>query len=367
MEENENMKRYIGATLALLVVCTLIVGLAVQSAPAQAQAKKLKIGLVTDVGGVDDRSFNQSAWEGAQAGAKAVSGEEPKYIISQKDTDYSANIKLFADQNYDVIITVGFGLAEATNKAAADYKNIKFIGVDQFQTPGKEIPNVTGLIFKEDQAGFLVGVLAGRMTKSGTVAAVLGTDQVPPVVAFGEGFKSGVLFVNPKAKVLKTYHPGGLAGFNDSAWGAQTAGQAIDQGADVIFGAGGKLGNGALEEVAGRTTKDKPLLCIGVDTDQWLTLTAAHPCLVTSAMKLITPGVEKLIKQVADGTIKPGNYFGEVGAAPFHDFDTTIPDALKKELDSIKQELLDNKLNTDGTRPTPGATMAATKAATAAK
>jgi simple sugar transport system substrate-binding protein len=326
----------------------------------------IKIGLVTDVGQIDDRSFNQSAWEGAQAAAKELGGTAD-YIVTTDPSDYANNIQQFADKDYQVIITVGFALGDATIKAAAKYPKVSFIGVDQFQA--SEVPNVTGLVFPEDQSGFLAGILAARLTKSGTIAAVLGTDQVPPVVRFKEGYEAGARYAKPDIKLISTYYPGGLdKAFTDPVWGAQTAGQAIDQGADVIFGAGGKTGNGALQEVAKRTTKDKPLYCIGVDTDQWLTVPEAHPCLVSSAMKLITPGVTNLVKQAAAGTMKGGNFVGDVGLAPFHDFESVVPKAVADEIAKAAEDLKSGKLSA---MPAQGAataapTMAATTAAPAA-
>src|SRR5690606_32674512 len=140
---------------------------------------------------------------------------------------------------------------------------------------------------------FMAGALAGMLTKSNTIAAVLGTDLVPAVVAFNEGFIAGAKYVNEDVNIISTYHPGGLdVAFTDPEWGATTAAQAISQGADVIFGAGGKTGNGALIETAGH----EGVYCIGVDTDQWETVPEAHPCLVSSAMKLISPAVADLIR-----------------------------------------------------------------------
>ena len=156
--------------------------------------------------------------------------------------------------------------------------------MDQFQ--GEAVDNVAGIIFPEDQAGFLAGALAAELSTTGTIAAVLGTDLVPPVVAFKEGYELGAQYINPDINFISTYHPGGLdVAFTDPEWGAATAAQAMDSGADVVFGAGGKTGNGALIEVASR----EGVYCIGVDSDQWETVPEAHPCLVTSAMKLITP------------------------------------------------------------------------------
>ncbi len=170
----------------------------------------------------------------------------------------------FIDAGFNVIVTVGAALGDATTEAAKANPDIHFIGVDQ---PQKEVlPNVTGLVFKEDHAGYLAGVLAASLTETGTIAAVLGTDLVPPVVAFKEGYEAGAKSVNPDINLISTYHPGELSqAFTDPEWGAATAKQAIDQGADVIFGAGGMTGNGALQEVA----THQGLYCIGVDTDQW--------------------------------------------------------------------------------------------------
>jgi basic membrane protein A len=327
----------------LALVALLALGLVFTTTPRATAQDEFKIGLVTDVGEVDDRSFNQSAWEGAQAAAKELNGFAD-FIETKQAEDYAANIASFADQEFDVIITVGFALGAATSEASKKYPDVKFIGVDQFQ--GEALPNVTGLIFAEAKSGFLAGVLAARLTKSGTIAAVLGTDQVPPVVAFKEGYEAGAKYAKPDIKLLSTYHPGGLdKAFTDPEWGAQTSAQAIDQGADVVFAAGGKTGNGGLEEVAKRTTTDKPLYCIGVDSDQWETVPAAHACLVSSAMKLITPGVVDLVKQAQAGTIKGGNFVGDVGLAPFHDFESVVPEEVKKELETLAADLKADKID----------------------
>lgn len=324
------------ALAALLVACG-----GGSSSTDCSQADVLCVGLVTDVGEVDDKSFNQSAWEGVQRAEKEL-GAIVKFVETKDAKDYAANIKLFADEKYDVVVTVGFALGEATATAAKQYPDIKFIGVDQFQ--GETIPNLAGLIFAEDKAGFLAGALAAMMTKTNTIGAVLGTNLVPPVVAFKEGYEKGALYINPNIKLISTYHPGGMdVAFTDPEWGATTAKQAMDQGADVIFGAGGKTGNGALIEVA---TKQGSVFCIGVDTDQWETVPEAHPCLISSAMKLITPGVFDLIKKAKDGQFPGGNYVGDVGLAPFHDFDAQVPQAVKTRLNEIDTALRNGTLST---------------------
>ena len=316
----------------------------------EAEAPGPRIGLVTDVGEVDDRSFNQSAWEGAQAAAELLGGEAD-YIETRAAADYADNIAEFAENGYDVIVTVGFALGQATQLAAAEYPDVLFVGVDQFQPDEAPedwegdwpLANVAGLVFQEDRAGFLAGAMAAHLTESGTVAAALGTDLVPPVVAFKEGFEAGALSVDPDIEVLSTYHPGGIdVAFTDPEWGAATAAQAMDQGADVVFGAGGKTGNGAIIEAAGR----EGVWCIGVDTDQWETVPEAHPCLVTSAVKLIEPGVVEIIDEAAQGLFAPGNRFGRVGLAPFHDHDAAVSDEMRVDLDRIESGLTAGTIET---------------------
>lgn len=317
-------------------------------APAAGGEATVKVGLVTDVGRVNDRSFNQSAWEGVVQACTAlglVEGEDCRYIETQDPADYAENMQQFIDGGFNVIVSVGFALGEATAEAAKANPDIMFIGVDQFQ--GETIPNLTGLIFHEDQSGFLAGALAAQLSQTGQIAAVLGTDLVPPVVAFGQGYELGAKYINPDIQVTTTYHPGGLdRAFTDPEWGASTARQALDQGADVIFGAGGNTGNGALQEVAAAEGAGTTVFCIGVDTDQWETLPAAHPCLVSSAMKLITPGVVELVTLANQGAFPGGNFFGGAGLASFHDFEDQIPQEVKDKLAEIDAALKDGSLET---------------------
>ncbi len=298
------------------------------------------IGLVTDVGKIDDKSFNQAAWQGAAAAAATADGHA-EYIETVDPKDYAKNIQSFLDRKADVVVTVGFAIGDATATAAKANPGVHFIGVDAFQAT--TIPNLTGLVFNEDKAGFMAGALAGLLTRTNVVAAVLGTDKIPPVVAFGKGWENGARFTNPKVKVLTTYHPGGLdVAFNDPTWGAQTAKQALDNTADVIFGAGGKTGNGALLEVA----RQQGAYCVGVDSDQWETVPGARGCLVTSAEKDIEDGVATLIGQIRDGSITGGNAFGQVGLAPFHDFEEKVPAAVRTKIEGIVRDVASGKIPT---------------------
>jgi basic membrane protein A len=324
----------------------------------------LKIGLVTDVGQINDKSFNQSSWEGVLSAEKC--GAKVRYIQTMNPTDYANNIAEFAEGGYNIIVTVGYALGPATLDAAKLYPDVTFIGVDQFQAD--TVSNVVGLVFHEDQSGFLAGVLAARLTKTNVIAAVLGTDLVPPVVAFKEGYEAGAKYVNPDINVISTYHPGGLdVAFIDPEWGAATAKQALDQNADVVFGAGGKTGNGALIEVANHVgTSGPPPFCIGVDTDQWLTVPEAHPCLVSSAMKLLDVGVTDIIKAYADQKVEPGNYYGQAGLAPFHDLEKDVPAEVQTELQTVAAGLADGSITTGyGVAPAEETTPEPTEAAKA--
>ncbi|MGE3269105.1 MAG: BMP family ABC transporter substrate-binding protein [Chloroflexota bacterium] len=314
------------------------------AAGSPAGGKRLRVGLVTDVGKVDDKSFNQSAWEGVLRAQREL-GAEVKFLETTDPKDYAKNIDQFGQDGYDVIVTVGFAIGQATQEAAAKYKNIRFIGVDQFQE--KPTDNLVGLIFDEDKAGYLAGALAGLLTKSNVVAAVLGTDLVPPVVKFGKGYEAGAKAVKPDIRVISAYHPGGLArGFSDPDWGKNTTIQMIQQQADVIFGAGGQTGNGALLGALERN-----VLAIGVDTDQWETLPQVRPVLVSSAMKLITPGVFELVKAAGGGSFKSGNFTGQVGLAPFHDNASKVPEAAKAKLAEIDAGLKNGSIRTGVTLP----------------
>ena len=330
---------------ALLLVVSML--LAACGAPAAEQAADCKsadvfcVGLVTDVGKIDDKSFNQSAWEGVKQAEKDL-GAKVQYIETTDAKDYDKNIATFGDEGYDVVVTVGFALGEATGKAAAAYPDTYFIGVDQFLEAAA--PNQAGLNFPEDQAGFLVGALAAQMTKSGKIGGVFATDAVPPVWRFGEGYRAGIAYINPELEVNIVYHNdvGFDKTFVDPEWGATTANSMVDKGVDVIFAGGGKTGNGAVIAAA-----QKGIYAIGVDTDQYYTIPEAQKMLLSSAMKLITPGVFDLIAAAKDGNKQSGNVFGKAGYAPFHDLDSQVPAEVKAKMEEIAAALIDGSLQTN--------------------
>jgi len=302
------------------------------------------VGLVTDIGKVNDKSFNQSAWEGVQQAAKDL-GATINYIETADSRDHAKNVAVFGDAGYDVIVTVGFALGDTTVAAAATYPNSDFIGVDQFQVD--TVQGVAGLNFPEDQAGFLVGSLAAMMSKSHKIGAVCGPDTVPAVWRFGEGYKAGAIYVDTLKEgttdVTVTYHPDEDKAFIDPEWGAETAKSMMRQGADVIFGCGSVTGNGAIAAAA----QAQAYAIIGVDTDQYWTLPDAAPRMLSSAIKLITPGVYDLIKLSKEGNFPSGNFFGKVGYAPFHDFENEVPADVKNQMEQINAGLLDGSIKTN--------------------
>jgi basic membrane protein A len=299
---------------------------------------------VTEVGKVNDQSFNQAAWEGVQCAAQE-SGAEIKYLESADAEDYAHNIATFADEGYDVIVTVGSALGDATRAAAVKYPNTKFIGIDQYQAD--VMPGVAGLVFPEDQAGFLAGALAAWLSKSGQIGAVLGTDAEPSLWRFGEGFKAGAVYAQPATKIDVVYHNdvGFDKSFDDPAWGKTTALSLIDQGVDVMFGARGQTGNGAL--LAGAA---KGIPVIGADTDQYFTLPEVRQALLTSATKFIAPGTCTSIKNYAEGQWSDGNVLGQVGLAPYHNWDGKVPADVKAKMTDLIQKLQSGALQTGVTR-----------------
>jgi basic membrane protein A len=348
------MRTKIFVIVALLVVVALVLGAC--AAPTAAPAAKKKVGLVTDVGGVNDKSFNQSAWDGTTKGGTDF-GMDVKFIESKQPTDYEKNIDQFATSGYDVIITVGFLMGDATAAKAKQYPNIKFAIIDNAYFPTKGVAycddtkkdcyvdggltNVTSLMFQEDQVGFLAGVLAGGMTKTGTVCTVSGME-IPPVVRFVVGFQNGAKWMKSDAKTLNVYIPS----FTDPAKGKETGQSMISQGCDVVFGVGGNTGNGGL-----LAAKEKGLMAIGVDVDQYYTYPEVSSALMTSAAKNVNVAVYNYLKSISDGSVKAGVFTanvqnGGVGLAPYHDWDAKIPQAVKDKVDAALKGLKDGSIPT---------------------
>lgn len=316
-------------------------------APSNAD-EEIWIGLIVGAAGINDGGFNELAFGGVSGASRRLgASQETISLEGVVEADYLATMDSFIQGNpYDVIVTVGFDLTEETLTLAAQYPQIHFVGIDQFQT--ESVPNVAGVVFREDHAGYLAGVVAASLSSTDIVGGVYGA-MIPPVQAFASGFESGARATNPEIEVLTVFHPQGPdVAFGDIEWGTETAQTLLESGADVIFSAAGDTGRGALVAVANRASRivpnESPLYCIGVDTDQWLTVPQAQPCLVTSAVKDIPRAVDSVIVQIADGNAPSGNYYGPVGLASFHDFEGALPSALKTELERIEAGLLSGEI-----------------------
>lgn len=299
--------------------------------------------MVTDTGGVDDRSFNQSAWMGVQ-NAKRDYGVQIKYLSSTSENDYAPNIDAFVNQKCNLILTVGFAMGDITQKKAAADPTQKFAIVDYSYTP--VISNVLGLVYDTNQAAFLGGYLAAGMSKTGAVGT-FGGIAYPTVTIYMDGFAAGVYYYNKQhsahVKVLgwnPATHNGTFAGdFTSQDKGQNISNTLMQQGADVIFPVAGNVGLGAA--AAGQASNGKATI-EWVDFDGCVSAPQYCPIFLTSVLKGIVPSVETAIKEAADGSFKGGTYEGTlanggVGLAPYHQFDSKIPSALKSEIDTIKQ------------------------------
>ena len=296
----------------------------------------LKVGLITDVGGIHDHSFNETSWKGLEK-AKTDFGVEINYLESKTDADYTSNIETFVDEEYDLIICVGFKLAEATKKAAEAHPETKFAIIDDASNAA--LPNVTCLTFKQEQASYLVGYVAGLMTKTNNVGFVLGMAS-DMMNKFGYGYLAGVYAANPKATVQQI----NANNFADPAIGKTSATTMITKGADIIFHAAGGTGVGVIQ-----ACQEAKKYAIGVDTDQ---SSLAPDTVITSAMKSVDNAVYDSVKQLVEGTLKGGEVVYDLAKGGVDIAPTTnllSKDVLKK-VEEIKAKILSGEVVVPGTK-----------------
>jgi len=318
-------------------------------APTEPPAAAGKVCEVTDVGGIDDKGFNQTAFLGAQ-NAAAELGWEATYLESQQQTDYEKNIKEFVDSDCDLIVTVGFLLGDATAAAAAAYPDTNFQIIDFAYDP--VIPNVWGQVYATNEASFLAGYLAAGMSKTGIVGT-FGGINIPPVADFMVGFQEGVEYYNAQkgaeVQVLgwdNARKDGLFAGnFESLDDGRRLAQNLMDEGADVIFPVAGPVGLGS----AAAILEAEGVVMIGVDTDMYVSAAEYGSIMLTSVLKRMDLSVPEAARAVADGTFAGGTYVGNlanggVGLADFHDFADEVPQSLKDELAQIQQDIVDGTI-----------------------
>ncbi len=303
---------------------------AAEEAPAEeeaAPAEKVRIGMVTDVGGVNDQSFNQTSWEGLQALDPEVF--EVNYLESKTDADYQTNINTFIDEGYDLIICVGYMLADATREAAEANPDQLFAIIDDSTI---DLPNVACLMFAQEQASYLVGLVAGSVTESKIVGYVQGMVS-DSMNLFGIGYITGVLEACPDAQVLQ-YN---VNNFGDIAGGSTAAKDMITKGADVIYHAAGGSGIGVIS-----ACDEEGIWAIGVDTDQ-ASLAPDH--VLTSAMKRVDVASQDISKAVAEGNFTAGVHMydlsnGGVDLAPTRDH---IPAEVLETVEAAKTAIINGE------------------------
>jgi basic membrane protein A len=268
-----------------------------KSTSTSSAAKKVKIGMVTDIGGLNDRSFNAAAYTGLKE-SKSQLGADIRVLTSSSNADYVPNLSTLARQKYDLVIAVGFLMADATEKVAKSFPNTKFAIIDYPQALMKSKPaNVAGLLFAEQQSGYLAGYMAGLYVKAKggkQVISSVGGQKIPPVDHYIAGYQAGAKAANPKIQALNDYSQD----FVNQAKCKELALNQIAKGSQVVFQVAGQCGLGALD-----AAKEKSVQGIGVDVDQGY----LGPQVMTSALKKIDQAVLQTVTKLQDGSFKAGD------------------------------------------------------------
>jgi basic membrane protein A len=309
---------------------------------------------VTDTGGIDDKSFNATAWKGL-TDAKKDYGIQAKYLESTSPNDFTPNINAFVQQGCDLIVTVGFLLADATAQASKQNPDQKFAIVDNnyVSKSGKDItyPNVKELVFDIPEASFLAGYLAAGMTKSGKVGT-FGGINIPPVTDYMKGFEGGINYYNSKnntdVKLLgwNTKSGNGLftGDFDDQDKGRRVTETLLQDGADIILPVAGPVGLGAAAAV--KDAGDAAM--IWVDVDGCVSAPEYCSLFISSVEKNMDVAVEDTVKTTLDDNFQGGLYTGTlenegVGLAPYHQWDSKVPGDLQDQIAQIKQDIISGK------------------------
>jgi len=300
--KNANLLRGVMLMCVIALFVFLTTGCAKKTkAPLPGAMMKFRIAVVTDTGGVGDKSFNEGAWRGAQKAASEL-GLEAKLVESREQADYARNLRELARAKYDLIFAVGMLMKDAVKEIAPEFPNTKFAIID---TDSMGLPNVIGVEFKEQEGGYLAGVLAGLMTKSGKIGFV-GGMKLEPVKRFCIGYEAGARTVRPDIKVISGY----CDNFTDVEKGKQFAAAQFDAGADIVFHGAGRCGLGVIEEAKER---GKGYWAIGVDSDQdYLgTKDPSKPQppgrVLTTVLKRVDNAVLQICGETSKGKFKAGD------------------------------------------------------------
>jgi len=304
------------------------------AATNETEKKPLNVGIVLSIGGLGDKSFNDSAFRGLTM-AKEQLGINFKYVEPASPSEDQQFLREFAENDYDLVIGVGFLMKDSVEAVAKEFPDVKFAIIDEII----DAQNVISLVFAEDEGSFLVGALAGMMTKTNTVGFV-GGMEVPLIKKFQRGYEQGAKYINPDIKVI-TLYTSGPNPFNDPVRGKENAIAEYEQGADVIFHAAGGTGTGVIEGA-----KAKGIYAIGVDSNQDA---VAPGTVLTSMVKYVDNAVFATVKDVQEGTFKAGtNRFGiannGVGTTDFEFTKDIIGEEKLQKLEEIKQGIIDGTI-----------------------
>jgi basic membrane protein A len=301
-------------------------------------AEGIRVGLVTDIGGLDDKSFNMLANQGLER-ARDELGVEIRVLQSQSDADYVPNLTTLAEEGYDLIISVGFLMGEVTEQVAKEFPDVNFAIVDYaYESPPS---NLQGLVFKEQETGYLSGYLAGLMTTSGlertnpeAIVSTVGGQKIPPVDRFIAGFQAGAKAANPEVETLNAYSQD----FVDQAKCKEVALDQISKGSDIVFQVAGGCGLGALD-----AANERGVWGIGVDADQ--SHLGEH--ILTSAMKRVDQAVFATIEAVVNGEFTGGGVtvFGlaEDGVG-LGEISPVVPQEMRDQVDEVRQQIIDGEI-----------------------
>lgn len=307
------------------------------TAGTDAPASALEFGMVTDIGGVNDKSFNESAWDALQT-LKEETGSSVKYLQSKSNADYEPNLNSFVKDGYALTWGIGFDLGDAIKKVASENPDAKLAIIDSVV----DAPNVESVTFSENEGSFLVGVVAGMTTKTNKVAFIGGMDS-PVIKRFEAGFKAGVEAVNPEAKVTITY----AGGYDKPDVGKSLAATLYNDGNDIIFPAAGQTGNGVFNEAKSRNkTASEKVWVIGVDKDQ--SIEFGTDVTLTSMIKRVDQAVLKVSKEIIDGTFKGGTTtvlgLKDDGVGLSDTSSVNVSEEILAKVEEYKQQIIDGTI-----------------------
>jgi basic membrane protein A len=368
------MRRHVLTAISLLTLMVIVAACAQPTAaptqaptaaPTEAETPTFRVGFVTDTGGIDDKSFNTTQWNGIQRAAKDF-GIQATFIQSDEATQYEPNLTEFASQGYDLVIAAGFFLGADVAKVATLYPDVKFSIFDYAYpdpflpdgNPGKDkcIPNVMGQVFATDQAAFLAGYLAAGMTKTGKLG-YFGGAKIPTVTIFGVGFQHGMEYYNKvhgtNVQLIGWDNRTGeglfTGDFSDLTKGKEAAESLFDEGVDIFIPVGGLIGAPGFD-----VARERGGYGIWVDTDGYVSLPGVQDVILTSVLKNMDQSCYAVVEAALKGTFKGcTNYIGTlsnggVGIAPYHDLDSQVPAELKAEIEDLKAKIISGEIKDTG-------------------